>query len=368
MWRVSAVCAVVAAAGVAAAWWAYPRPAAGPVAGGPRVRCPERIDAGSAEVGQTVEAVLPVGNAGPAPLTLSELSTDCSCLGAFLLPDQHPLAHAASHTIPPGGEARVLFRLRVSGAHGARTDRVVRFRTDDPDRPSVEVRIDYVPLARYFPDPIHLRFDPTDPDRPAAEFGVFATDAADRATVRAVVPDDPGRLKVEWTPDPADGPPVAAAGAANSRRLGRGRVAVVGPLDGRSVVSSWVRVYADGRDDPIAVVAVAAAVRTPVELTPAVLYLPRSSSAGPIYSATVVCRADGGPVAGLTVGPVPAGLTVEVEQPADSPVVRYLRVTCDPARFEARDVTIPLTARIGERDHPLTLRVVIASRPEVPKP
>ncbi|MBX9581777.1 MAG: hypothetical protein K2X87_15850 [Gemmataceae bacterium] len=362
MRRVLAVIAVVAA-GVAAAWWAYPRPAAEP-AGGPRVRCPERIDAGSAEVGQTVEAVLPVGNDGPIPLTLSELSTDCSCLGAFILPDRHPLTHTPSHTVSPGGEAKVLFRLRVSGAHGVRTDRVVRFRTDDPDRPSVEVRIDFVPLARYFPDPVHLRFDPTDPDGPPAEFGVFATDAADRATVRAVVADDPGRLKVEWVPDPTDGPPVAAAGATNSRRLGRGRVAVAGPLDGGSVASS-IRVYVDGRDDPVAVVAVAAAARTPVALAPAVLYLPRSSSAGPIYSATAICRTAGGPEDGLTVGPVPAGVAVEVEKPADSPVVRYVRVTCDP---EARDVTIPLTVRTGGRDHPLALRVVVAPRPEVPKP
>lgn len=356
------VCVGLAVAVVAsgAAWWRFGAATGRPDAPA-SIECPREIDLGTVEIHRTAEGVVPVTNAGGQPLTVRSIATSCGCLGVRVLPSREPLTPASAVVVPPGGRVEFAFVLRVAGAHGVRSGHTVRFQTDAPDNPAVEVRLTFTPKARYFTDPNTLTFgDVTDESRPAATIDLFTTDPDDIPVVGAIVSSDPERVRVSYTPEPTGGPTVSAEAAPNSRRFGRVRVETAELKPGDSL-DARVDVFAAGRSEPILAVPVSARAVRSVELTPAVLYLPRGSSTGPVYEGVALCRSNGNSLS-LRVGALPPGITVAVENPSNDTGAVRVSVAGDP-KTAGRESAVPLIAVCGGREYALSLRIVIESVP-----
>ncbi len=327
------------------------------------LECPREIDLGTVEMHRSVEAVLPVTNTGGQPLTISDITTSCGCLGARLLPARTDLKPPATVTIPPGERVEIAFPLTVTGVHGAKAAHTIRFQTDAPDAPAVEVRLTFTPKARCFSDPATVALGTiTAGDAPSTTISLFTTDERDVPRVKAVVSSAPDRVKVTFVPEPP-GAAVRAEAAPDSRRFGRVRVELA-PTKADDAIAAQVEVFVEGQAEPALAVPVSARVARPAELLPAVLHLPRRSSAGPVYSGEAVCRvsdAGAGAVA-LRVGLLPPGITARVVDGSEGSGFARVAVTADP-KLAARESTVALTATRGDREHPLSLRVVVEPSP-----
>lgn len=358
--RLALVVLSVAAVASGALWWRF-----GAAAGHPdaptSIECPREIDLGTVEIHRTVEGVVPITNPGGRPLAVRDITTSCGCLGVRLLSSRESLTPASVVVVPPGGRVEVAFVLRVAGAHGVRSGHTVRFQTDAPDTPAVEVRLTFTPKARYFTDPNALSFgDVAEGSRPAETINLFTTDPGDIPAVGGVMSSDPQRVRVTYTPDPVGGPTVSAEAAPDSRRFGSVRVETAELKPGESL-DARVDVFAAGRAEPILAIPVSARSVRPVEFTPAVLYLPRSSSSGPVYEGAALCRANGGSLS-VRPGTLPPGVAIVIENPSnDSGIVRVV-VTGDP-KTAGRESVVPLVAVCGGREHALSLRIVIEPVP-----
>lgn len=356
------VLVVTMAAG--AAWWQAKRTGSSSDSSTPAtLDCPREVDLGRVEMHRVTEAVFPILNTGGQPLTIRNVTASCGCLGVRLLPARQEVTPNTTVVVQPGGEIELAFALHVSGVHGVKVGHVIRFSTDDPNHPNVEVRLTFVPTASAFSDHATLSFGEVAYDGaiPAATVGLFSTNEQEAVAVQKVVATDPGRVRVTYLPEPEGVGPVAAEAMPGSRRFGQVRVELVGLKPGDRV-DAQVRVYAEGKSEPILAIPVAAHCSTPVNLAPEVLYLPRSSLGGPVYSGVVQCRASGSSPFSLEFGPMPAGVKVQAEDIPGNPVLKHLVVECDPALIADKEVSIPLTARKSEREYKLELRVVVDKR------
>ncbi|MCI0700146.1 MAG: DUF1573 domain-containing protein [Planctomycetia bacterium] len=354
---------LAAAVATGAVWWqSGQKQSAKPDPSQPVIDCPREIDLGTVEIHRTVEGVLPITNTGGQPLTIRDITTSCGCLGARLLPNREELKSSATVTIPPGGRVEIVFPLLVSGVHGVKTGHLIRFATDAPETPTVEVRLTFTPSARYFADPaaISLGDIAQDNSPPLTTIGLFTTDDREAPAVKLVTSTDPERVKITFVPESPGSPVVPAEATPGSRRFGQVKVEL-GALRAGESVNAQVQVYVDGQVEPILAVPVSARVMVPVELLPPVLYLPRMSSSGPVYSGVVLCRATGTDGLRLQIDAVPPGLSVSVEDSPNNPGLLRVVVEGDP-KIAVRESVIPLTARVGGREYQLSLRVVIESR------
>lgn len=95
---------------------------------------------------KVVEAV--VKNPGKSTLQVSDLSTSCDCTFAQMDFGDHQSPELSMHSdhwhdeIPLGGQARlkIIYRPAVMPVTG-KVERTVFFKTNDPNRPNVEVRL-----------------------------------------------------------------------------------------------------------------------------------------------------------------------------------------------------------------------------------
>lgn len=97
----------------------------------PRVAVePSRFDFGRLLAGRTVSKELVVRNHGGRTLEIRSVSTDCGCtvVGAF------------RKALAPGGRSAVRVSFTAPDAPG-RTEKRVVVKTNDPDRPAVEVTL-----------------------------------------------------------------------------------------------------------------------------------------------------------------------------------------------------------------------------------
>lgn len=159
----------------------------------PRAEVPESVHRfGTIGVGGTGEHEFVIANSGPAPLTLSQGATSCSCTVSDFEPgaDGSP---AAMKTVPPGKTTKVKVQWRGKGDGPYRQQATIL--TNDPRRPEIALVVEgtVIPTWKAVPSAIVL---------PA-----LSRDGGERATARVYTyGKEPPLVESLSTPDPQASP------------------------------------------------------------------------------------------------------------------------------------------------------------------
>src|SRR5262249_35066230 len=113
------------------------------------------IDLGSKDVGTDIEARFQIGNSGRVPLEVRDIKTNCGCRGLYLAGDSGRQEMRAL-TVQPFDSVELRMPFVVQGAPNTPRDLAVRFSTNDPANPDVELVIRVVPSSSCFAEPPSL--------------------------------------------------------------------------------------------------------------------------------------------------------------------------------------------------------------------
>jgi hypothetical protein len=317
------------------------------------------IRLGELEVGTVVEPSVVVRNVGRRPLVIDEMLTGCGCLGAFVSRAPGHRDKVERLEVAPRQEVALTLRLGITGTPGVPQVRNVRFRTNDPANPSVEIAIHVTPTSRYFATPAEVALGPIPTGHSVErEIDVRALDRSVPAVSR--VTSSSYRVHAEYHPGkrPSDGQPEPVG----SVSVGLLRITVPA-CESQEDVRASVSIFCEGRENPVLTVPVTGRVVPLVELSPADVRLPRASGSGPVYAATCVCSSPALKPLTLAVTEAPADIEIRVEGIPDNPSTQFIQIDASrlrdgiPASGLLRKVG--LRADVEGRSFPLTVTLTL---------
>jgi hypothetical protein len=330
-----------------------------PAEGDPVLAYPARLDLGEREAGEEVIVPFTIANRGRGPLTIDDISTNCSCTGMERIQDGH-YVRIESLTLNAGEEARLFMRVSVRGAPaGAAMVNLVGFHSNDPSQPIGRIEAVVSRVSRgVSTNPSSIVFGTVPVRRPVRHLLDVRDTAVPPRSIERVASTNPSRVSVRVLPGTKN--LIESEPHEDGPLIGQLEVAVDTAIPGE--VNEAVHVHlAGGRRDPDSV-AVIGKVAAPIEVSPTVLVLPRASTNGPLYNARCICRSTNGEALEVSLDCVPDGLKAEVLDKG-SPQQRTIRVSCD-TRHEDRPHggggrTIRIRAKAGKNEAVLEVRVII---------
>jgi hypothetical protein len=318
-----------------------------------------QLDLGEHEVGEEIIAPFSIANRGGRPLTIDDVRTNCSCTGMERIQDGH-YVRIESLTLNAGEEARLFMRVSVRGAPaGGAMVNIVEFHSNDPLQPVGHIEAVVSRVSRGVSiSPGSVVFGTVPLGHSVRHLLDVRDTAVPPRSIERVSSTNPARVSVRFLPGSQK--PAEAESHADGLLIGQLEITVGTGSPGE--VNEAVHVHLAGeRRDPDAV-AVIGKVAAPIEVIPSMLVLPRTSTTGPLYDATCLCRSTNGDPLVLSVDSVPDGLKVEVLDNG-SPQVRMVRVICDPRQggtpAGGQTRTVRLRAKAGKTETVLALRVLV---------
>lgn len=278
----------------------------------PVLECPESLDLGERELGEVALSHFTIANRGGGQLEITDVRANCSCTG--LEQERNgEFVRVKSLSLAAAESVDLVMRVSVQGTPGIPNRTGVMFRTNDPDRPevSIEALVSRV-KAGVTTIPTSASFGTLSLGAKARQvLDVFDSTKKFRAMER-VVSRNPDRVSVRMLPVVEDD--AAATDRSLGVRIGRLEVMAATTVPGS--LTSELEIYLQGEHRPPTVIEVIGRVAGPVDVSPSVIVLPRSSDAGPIYYGECICRSTDGKAFTLTVDSPPAGLSVVLGVPA----------------------------------------------------
>lgn len=326
----------------------------------PTIDYPAELDLGDREVGEIAVARYTIANRGRRELVIDGIRTNCSCTG-MEREQEGKFIRVESLRIQAGDQAELVIRVSVGGVPlGAQMLNVVEFQTNDPAHPQGRIEA----LVRRVSGGVF-----TVPESVVAGTMVVGSEVRHvvevRDTslrprvvgeVRSITPD---RVSVRLLPE-KDRP---------KETFQHPEGAVIGVLevtvatDKPGSIQGAIAITLQGETRPPHNVSVVGRVAAPIEVSPTLLLLPRTSSSGPVYTATCICRSHNGKPLFVEVDSVPPGLRVELLE-TNGPCMRIIQVTADK---EHNFVTgsgrraVRLSAKAGEDEAVLEVEVLVQS-------
>ncbi|MGH7605315.1 MAG: DUF1573 domain-containing protein [Gemmatimonadaceae bacterium] len=102
---------------------------------GPIIHYANTVEIGDRERGEQVNADFRISNDGDSDLVLDQISTNCVCMGVERKSADGSYVRVRSGSIPPGSRANLVLRFRVAGPAGGPVKAVVKFLTNDQNKP-----------------------------------------------------------------------------------------------------------------------------------------------------------------------------------------------------------------------------------------
>jgi len=361
--RIGSAFLVGSAAAALVVGWLFGRDLS--LAGGephPAIDVDRHIELGDCEMLATAEPSVVVRNRGRQPLVLDTITTSCGCLGLFARHGAGDPTKVETLEIGPGGRATLILRLMVSGTPGVRSLQRVRFRTNDPRNPAVEIIVSATPLGGYAAAPASISLG-TMPvgGRIERDVEVRAFDRRLPAITGAVSSNEHIRVTFQPVRSAAEGKREAKDGEV----VGRLRVSANAPTTPGDIEGA-ISVSCEARPEPVLVIPVTGRVAHLVELLPSEVRLPRVSSSGPVYTASCICRAAAPKSLALRVQKSPPDLKIQIQDVPDNPSLKIVRI--DGAGLEKKVPAaglvrrVALTAEIDGRRIPLNLTLRVQRR------
>jgi len=330
-----------------------------PLSSDPVIDYPAKLDLGEHELGDQAVGRFTITNRGGNELIVDEIQTNCSCSGMEREHDGQ-YQRLESVRLKAGESADLAMRVTVRGVPaGAEMLNLIEFQTNDPAHPRgrIEVVVSHVTAGfSIFPPSIFLGIVPIGAQ--VRHLLEVRDTAAIPRTIERVTSTMPDRLTVRLLPIeemPVDNKP-------NPKGSLVGGIEMLVDTAMAGEIRGALEVHLAGEQRNPDLVHVVGKVVAPIEIMPALLVLPRKSTAGPVYSANSICRSTRGEPLTLTVESAPLGLTAEVLGDGE-PAVRVVRITCDPRKATtsagADRQRIRLRAKAGKDEQVLELVVIV---------
>ncbi len=326
----------------------------------PVIDYPRKLDLGPHEIREQVIAPFAISNRGASELVIDQIQSNCSCSG-MEEPRGGRYDHIESLRLKPGEKANLVMRISVRGVPAlGQMVNLVQFHTNDPSQPVGQIEAVVGPVSRgvstnpglinFGTVPLGTRIrsvlDVWDTATPPRVIERVTSTKPDRITVRLLPV--PHQSQVVPT-DPEDGALI-------------GRLEVIVDTTRAAEFNDGIQIHTAGRTREPDKVPLVGRVIAAVELSPALIVLPRASSNGPLYEATCVCRSTNGERLAVSVESPSPGLVVQGED-GDEPTVRVLRIKWDPRQAKipagGRRETVRLRTKAGKAEVPLELQVVL---------
>jgi hypothetical protein len=291
---------------------------------GPVLQCPGVLDLGEREFGSDLAIGVVFSNPGDEDLVVEDIRTNCSC-NSLQSVKEGRATRVESLRLAPGEVADLTFRVTTRGRIGEPMANTVAFRTNDPRRPTGEIRANISVLTgRLVVTPTTGMFGNVRVgEQRRQEFEVFDPAVAPRP-VTGVTSSDPEVFAARYFP---------AGGPASESALGVpvGRIEVVFKPKRLGKVSAVLKVDVGGdrpRQDEVRLTGETVA---DIDVSPRVVVLPRRSNGSSIY--TIECKFEsyaGGPLT-LEVASSPEDVRAEVLAAVPGTAGATVRITALPA-------------------------------------
>lgn len=324
----------------------------------PVLECPGLIELGERELGEIAIARLTIANRGGRELVIDELDSNCACSG--LEREQGgEFVRLSSLRLAPHEEVELVMRVSVQGLPGNPSQSRVTFRSNDPTHPrsAIDTWISRVKAG--------VTTVPT-----SVVFGTVAIQSAERRVlevfdssvkpraVERVESLENYRVQVRLLPLGESQSPNSqrGLGALIARLEVTASTKVPGPLQ------TEVAIYLQGESRPPTLIPVNGRVMAPVEVSPSILALPRSSSSGPVYFGQCVCRSSARKPFALNIDSVAEGLLVRVDDAESSASEKVVRIEWEPGHDKigksVRRRKVQLTAHFDEEAVPIEIPII----------
>jgi hypothetical protein len=328
--------------------------------GPPRFDCPAELDLGTREMGELAVAKFTIANGGGAELVIDQVRTSCSCTGVERERDGQYF-RVEEIRLGPGERGDFAMRVSVRGVPAdSEAVNTVYFRTNDPDQPEGQIRaVIRRVTAGVFASPDTIVTGTVLVGGVVRHAVDIRDDAAQPRRLAKVSTTGSGRVTAKLLD--GTGPPTPTDRTARGVLIGRVEILVDTSTPGE--IDEPVTVHVQGRELTPDSIRIVGRVAPTIEVTPAVIVLPRRSSSGPVYSARCVCRDNKGRPIEVTVDSSPAGVSV-VPLARSSPAVP-VEVTISPGRIKATaggSETVSL--RVKSPDSVTTLKLTVIIQPE----
>ena len=324
----------------------------------PDLECPEIVDIGPVEYGTVVEARFMVKNRGSGQLVLSEFRASCACQSVEVK-RENGFVRAAEVRLGPDQTAEMRLVLSVNDRAQESLRTPIYFRTNLPAQPE---RVVIVAIPRIlaglvaFPSSLSLGEIPVGS---SARYRVELFDARQKPRkIIRVRSRDSAHITAKLIPD--FGLSQSPDGANRGHLVGTIEIEINTAVAG-SIDNDVFAEIDDGSTAPDAI-RVTGRIVAPIEISPSVLFLPRSTSVGQVYSGTCLCRSTSGQDFELTVAQFPKGMSVTIEAAVpESPGMRTVKFELRREFLDANvgdgSVTVRMLATLSGRQHELIVPV-----------
>lgn len=275
----------------------------------PRVVAPETVDVGSHVQATTVRVEFAIRNDGRQPLDLWDVRTGCGCLVlAVRTPQGQQILTTA--TLLPGEELPLVAEWAMAGERVSQFCRNVFVRTNDPDRPELNIPFTGTVHGWLVAYPKEIGLGELAP-RQVIRRNIVLRDTGRPvpSSISRVTSSRPDLVRVVAYKPAAGGSDVAFGSL--GRQVGDIEVEAVAP-DAASQMAADIEVYESGQPRPVLSVPVSGWCTNAYSVHPSVLAFPRGEAGGESFRSTLlVRRADNQPFA-LTGFDASSGLAVVV--------------------------------------------------------
>jgi hypothetical protein len=248
--------------------------------------------------------------------------------------------------------------MGVGGPPGVQERRRIVFSTNDPRNPRVEINLRVTGIARYSASPTALILGAVPVgSQVEREIQLLVADR-DLLTITTVTSSN-SHFRVNYRHIDFSLNPRSTTTFEPCGLLTVVFDAPTVPGDVQGAISA----YCDGREQPVVLIPVSARVLPLVQLSPQELFLPRASSAGPMYTATCVCRTALMQPLKLALRDASADITVNIKDFADDVSGKFLEIDANCLRgrvpAEGLVVHLSLAADVDGQIIPLPLKLTI---------
>jgi hypothetical protein len=329
------------------------------VAGAPIVECPETVNLGSQERGQVASAPLTIKNRGRSELVIDQVSSSCSCSG-LEREEAGSLVPVRELRLAPGEEGHLQIRVSVNGIPGQPLRNSIGFHTNDPTSPQgrIEVLVEKV-TGGLLVTPRTIAFGTVLVGQEACVNAEVRDPEPTVRSVESVTSSNPERLKVSWSPGEAGEAPV---GIGSGTLLGH--LAVSALTSDAGSLEGTIELHLAGRRPTT--VSVVGRVAPLVEVSPALVVLPRTSNSGDVWVGTCLCRSNEHKPLSLSTANSDEGLSVRISQIEGNPHLQSIRIECNPLAPDKRTAPdqrmVRLKARVEAREIPVEIPVLCNRR------
>ncbi len=276
--------------------------------------CPEVIDIGPRERGESVAVTIPLMNRGGSELIVSEVHSNCSCTVVGRAGER---GRPQPFAVEPGGAATLVVRVRVDGRIGERRTFPFSLRTNDPERPKVGIAVVASEVrGGVFASPSDVAFGVVARGEIVRRTIDVLDDAPVLRNVRRAESSNPRLVSVKLLP--ADSPPTVPT---THPAVVLARLEVTVATEDLGDVRESVALFGDGQAGPWTVVNVAGRVGASVECAPPKLVLPQVSSTGPVYVGRCLLRSPLNVPFAVTGHSAPPGIAVEMAANSSGPTI-----------------------------------------------